>query len=111
MNHRPPHPGDYIRVLYLPDFISSQKDNNKKGNVTELAKAMRIGRVTLSRLLNCNAGVSVPMAFRLAKLFNKSAAFWLTKQIEYDLWAFKNKKRKSKNTWSKEELLKLAEIE
>ena len=42
-------------------------------------------RVTLSKLINGQSGISPEMAVRLAKAFGSSAETWLGMQIDYDL--------------------------
>ncbi len=50
--------------------------------------------MTLSRLLNGNAGVSAEMALRLSEAFATSPEFWLNMQIHFDLWQASRAKRK-----------------
>lgn len=73
----PPHPGEILKDLYLPDY-----------NLTVTAFALKIGvsRTTASELVNCKNGVSAEMALKLAKAFGTSAQYWLNMQQAYDLW-------------------------
>lgn len=74
--HNPPHPGEVLKDGVIDAGIS----------VTELAARLGVNRVTLSRLLNGQAGVSAEMAVRLAKALGGAAQPWLHMQANYDLW-------------------------
>ena len=71
----PSHPGDIIRDCL--DELGV--------NVTDGAKALRVTRAALSRVLNGNAAVSAEMAVRLEKAIGNSAGFWLRLQLNHDL--------------------------
>ena len=53
--------------------------------ITDCAKALGVSRGTLSRLLNCRAGLSVEMALRFEEAWGVDAKELLVKQVEYDL--------------------------
>jgi len=55
-------------------------------SVTEAAKALGVGRVTLSKLLNKKSGISPEMAVRLSLALNTSSEMWINMQSMYDLW-------------------------
>jgi len=74
--HNPPHPGEVLKDGVIDAGIS----------VTEFARTLGVNRVTLSRLLNGQHGVSAEMAVRLAKALGGSAESWLHMQAGYDLW-------------------------
>lgn len=78
----PPHPGETIREDILPALSIT---------VTEAAKQLGVARVTFSRLINGQSGVSADMARRLEAWLGgpnegPSAESWLRMQSEYDLW-------------------------
>ncbi|MDR3055189.1 MAG: HigA family addiction module antidote protein [Zoogloeaceae bacterium] len=76
--HNPPHPGETLREDVLPALNLS---------VTEAARELGINRVTLSRVLNGKAAVSIDLALRLeAWLDGPSAESWLKGQLAYDMW-------------------------
>ena len=80
--HNPPHPGESIREDILPALGIT---------VTDAAGQLGVARVTLSRLINGQAGISADMARRLEAWLggpNKgpSAESWLRMQADYDLW-------------------------
>ena len=78
----PPHPGESIREDILPALGIT---------VTEAARQLGASRVTLSRLVNGQSGVSAEMARRLEAWLGgpkrgPSAESWLKMQADYDLW-------------------------
>ena len=77
MMHTPPHPGDFIREIYLAPFDLSTR---------QLAVNLDVSASTLTRLLNGTAGISPEMALRLSKALGRSAESWLALQDQYDLW-------------------------
>lgn len=76
--HNPPHPGETLRDDVLPALDLT---------VTQAAEELGINRVTLSRVLNGKAGISIDLALRLeAWLDGPTAESWLKGQLAYDLW-------------------------
>ena len=76
--HNPPYPGETLREDVLPALGLT---------VTHAARELGINRVTLSRVLNGKAGISVDLALRLEVwLDGPSAESWLKGQLAYDLW-------------------------
>lgn len=71
----PPHPGRQIRTA-----LDACNMNIKKG-----AEHLGVNRVTLSRVINGQAGISSEMAIRLGKAFNRDAEVWVRMQATYDL--------------------------
>jgi addiction module HigA family antidote len=61
--HAPPHPGEFIREVYLEPFALSAR---------QLATKLAVSPSTLNRLLNGQAGVSPEMALRLSKTLGRS---------------------------------------
>ncbi|HET7313247.1 HigA family addiction module antitoxin [Salinisphaera sp.] len=74
--HNPPHPGEFIREVYMEPF-----------NITgrTLAKKLGVAPSTLNRLLKGSSGVSSEMALRLSKTLGRSAESWLAMQDSYEL--------------------------
>ena len=85
MIHNPKHPGKMIKSLCIEPLGLT---------VTDAAKALKISRPTLSKLLNGHIGISSEMAVRLSIVFNTSAELWVNLQSQYDLH-IAEKKRKS----------------
>ena len=72
--HNPPHPGEILRE-WIPEEIS----------VTQAAESLYVARVTLSKILNGNAGISAEMALRLSKWLGTSPDLWMGLQSQYYL--------------------------
>ena len=72
--HNPAHPGEVLR-----EHIGQMP-------VSKVAAHLGVSRVTLSRLLNGNSGVSAEMAIRLEKAGWGGAESWLRNQLSFDLW-------------------------
>ena len=74
--HNPPHPGEFIKEVYLKPAGLSHRD---------LANSLKVASSTVNRLLNEKSGVSPEMAIRLSKALGRSAQSWLAMQNAYDL--------------------------
>jgi len=78
----PPHPGEFIRELYIePSDLSIRK----------VAEALGVSASTLNRLLNGRSAISSEMALRLSITLGRSAESWLAMQDQYDLWQVRQK--------------------
>ena len=75
--HNPPHPGEFIREVYLEPFTLSAR---------QLAGKLAVSPSTLARLLNGASGISPEMALRLSKALGRSPESWLALQDAYNLW-------------------------
>lgn len=79
--HNPPHPGEFIREVYLEPFgISTRRVSEK----------LQVAPSTFNRLINGESNVSPEMALRLSKALGRSAESWLAMQDNYDLWHARN---------------------
>jgi addiction module HigA family antidote len=78
--HAPPHPGEFIREVYLDPFGLSAR---------RLADKLGVAPSTLTRILKGNSGVSPEMALRLSKALGRSPESWLAMQDMHDLWLAK----------------------
>lgn len=78
--HSPPHPGLVLRE-WIPKLVS----------ITSAAKALKISRVRLSKILNDNSNISTEMAIRLSQWLGTSSDVWLSMQVKYDLWQAQQK--------------------
>ncbi|MEI2607023.1 MAG: HigA family addiction module antitoxin [Candidatus Promineifilaceae bacterium] len=72
----PPHPGEFIREVYLETLAVSAR---------RVAAAIKVSPSTLSRILNSKSSVTPEMALRLAKTLGRSPESWLALQNSYDL--------------------------
>lgn len=75
--HNPPHPGEFIREIYIAPYDIS---------VRAVAKNLKVSSSTLNRLLKGESNVSPEMALRLSKALGRSPESWLAMQDHYDLW-------------------------
>lgn len=75
--HNPPHPGEFIREVYLEPFSLTGR---------RLAAKLSVSPSTLNRILRGTSGVSPEMALRLSKALGRSPESWLAMQDNYDLW-------------------------
>jgi len=80
--HNPPHPGEFIREVYLSPFEVSAR---------QVASNLGVSASTFSRLLNGDSNVSPEMALRLSKALGRSPESWLAMQDSYDLWHARRK--------------------
>ena len=84
--HKPAHPGEILREMYLSPLDLT---------VTQTAKALGVTRKTFSELINCKSSVSISMALKLSKAFNTTPELWLNMQQNFDLWNGRKKIRLS----------------
>ena len=94
--HNPPHPGQVVRRALIDSTGLS---------ITEAAKALGVGRITLSKLLNKKSGISPEMAVRLSIALNTSSEMWTNMQAMYDLWHAEKKRSKLKANIKKIKLI------
>ena len=80
--HRPAHPGEILREMYLKPMRVS---------ITETAKAMGVSRKHVSAIVNGRAPVTPDMATRLAAAFATEAQLWMNMQAQHDLWIVSQK--------------------
>lgn len=73
----PPHPGEFIREVYLQESGVSSR---------AVAAKLKIAPSTFTRLLNGNSRLTPEMALRLSKTLGRSPESWLKMQNNYDLW-------------------------
>ncbi len=75
--HNPPHPGEFIREVYLEPFEITGR---------QLATKLGVSPSTLNRVLNGSSGISPEMALRLSKALGRTPESWLAMQDNHDLW-------------------------
>lgn len=75
--HNPPHPGEFIKEVYLLPFNISSR---------EVAQKLKVSPSTFNRLLNAQSNVSPEMALRLSKTLGRTPESWLAMQDAYNLW-------------------------
>ena len=80
--YNPPHPGEFIREIYIKPFNIS---------VRKVAEKLQVSPSTLGRLLNGESHMTPEMALRLSKTIGRSPESWLVMQDHYNLWQAKKK--------------------
>ncbi|MGM0433843.1 MAG: HigA family addiction module antitoxin [Pseudomonadota bacterium] len=79
--HNPPHPGEFIKDVYLEPFGISSR---------QLAASLGVSPSTLSRVLKGESGVSPEMSLRLSRVLGRTPESWLAMQDMHDLWVARN---------------------
>ena len=80
--HNPPHPGEFIKEIYIKPFNISCRI---------VAEKLKVSPSTFNRLINGDSKITPEMALRLSKTLGRSPESWLTMQINYDLWQTKQR--------------------
>ncbi len=80
--HNPPHPGEFIREVYLKPLGISYRT---------VASKLKVAPSTFHRLVKGESQVSPKMALRLSKALGRSPESWLIMQNNYNLWQAKQK--------------------
>lgn len=80
--HNPPHPGEFIREVYLEPLDISYRT---------VAAKLKVAPSTFNRLIKGQSNISSEMALRLAKTLGRSPESWLIMQNNYNLWQAKKK--------------------
>ncbi len=75
--HNPPHPGEFIREVYLEPFNISYRS---------VAIKLKVSPSTFLRLIKGQSNVSPEMALRLSRGLGRSPESWLAMQDSYNLW-------------------------
>jgi len=74
--HKPLHPGEFIKRVYMEPYQLSS---------AQIAKNLAVSPSTFNRLVNAKSDVSPDMALRLSRVIGRSAESWLLMQDNYDL--------------------------
>ena len=75
--HNPPHPGEFIRAVYLEPLNVSYR---------AVALKLHVAPSTFNRLVQGRSNISSEMALRLSKTLGRSPESWLAMQSNYNLW-------------------------
>lgn len=76
-NRRPTHPGEILRFEFLEPLKLTQQ---------QLADAIGVTRVRINEIILGKRSITPDTAFRLAKLFDTTAEFWIGLQNNVDMW-------------------------
>mgnify|MGYP001813604384 FL=1 len=80
--YNPPHPGEFIKEIYMDPFGLTGR---------QLAITLNVAPSTLNRILNGASGITSEMAIKLSKAIGRSPESWLSMQDSYDLWIARKK--------------------
>jgi addiction module HigA family antidote len=80
--YNPPHPGEFIREVFLEPLGVSHR---------AVAAKLKVSPSTFTRLINGQSNVSPEMALRLSKTLGRSPESWLAMQNNFDLWHARKK--------------------
>ncbi len=75
--YNPPHPGEFIREVYLKPFNISYRS---------VALKLKVSPSTFLRLIKGQSNISPAMALRLSRGLGRSPESWLAMQDSYNLW-------------------------
>lgn len=80
--HNPPHPGEFIREVYLEPLNVSFRI---------VAEKLKVSPSTFHRLIKGQSNISSEMALRLSKTLGRTPESWLAMQDNYSLWQAKQR--------------------
>ena len=80
--HNPPHPGEFIREVYLEPLNVSFR---------LVAEKLKVSPSTFHRLIKGQSNISSVMALRLSKTLGRTPESWLAMQDNYNLWQAKQR--------------------
>ena len=75
--YNPPHPGQFIKEVYLDKLNISER---------EVAHKLKVAPSTFHRLVSGQTSLTPEMALRLSKTLGRTAESWLAMQDKYSLW-------------------------
>ena len=75
--HNPPHPGQFIKDVYLDKLNISER---------EVAHKLKVAPSTFHRLVTGQTSLTPEMALRLSKTLGRTPESWLAMQDKYSLW-------------------------
>ena len=78
--YNPPHPGEFIKEIYLEPFRISYRN---------VAAKLKVSPSTFQRLVKGKSSITPEMALRLSKTLGRSPESWLAMQDNYNLWQAK----------------------
>ena len=78
--YNPPHPGEFIKEVYLDELGISER---------EVALKLKVAPSTLNRLVKGQTSLTPEMALRLSITLGRTPESWLQMQDNYSLWVAK----------------------
>lgn len=73
----PPHPGEFIKEVYLDPFNFSYRT---------VASKLKVSPSTFQRIVKGKSSITPEMALRLSKTLGRTPESWLAMQDNYNLW-------------------------
>jgi addiction module HigA family antidote len=84
-----------MAYMFNPAHPGTVLKNDLEGrSISEVARHLGISRVTLSRILNEQTGISPEMSLKLSEALGTAPDFWFKMQTQYDFWQASRKRRK-----------------
>lgn len=80
--YNPPHPGEFIREVYLEPLGISYRT---------VASKLKVAPSTFNRLIKGQSNLTSEMALRLSKTLGRTPESWLIMQNSYNLWQAKQR--------------------
>ena len=78
--YNPPHPGEFIKEVYLEPLGVSYRS---------VARKLKVAPSTFNRIIKGQSSISPEMALRLSKTLGRTPESWLMMQSNYNLWQAK----------------------
>ena len=75
--HNPPHPGEFIKEVYLDELEVSER---------EVANKLKVSPSTFNRLIKGKSSLTPEMALRLSITLGRTPQSWLMMQDNYSLF-------------------------
>ncbi len=80
--YNPPHPGEFIREVYLETLDVSART---------VADKLKVSPSAFTGLLDGISSITPEMALRLCKTLGRTPESWLAMQNSYDLWQMRQR--------------------
>ena len=75
--YNPPHPGEFIKAVYLDPFHFSYRT---------IAAKLKVAPSTFQRIIKGKSSITPEMALRLSKTLGRTPESWLAMQDNFNLW-------------------------
>ncbi|MEK7434393.1 MAG: HigA family addiction module antitoxin [Cyanobacteriota bacterium] len=79
IDYEPIHPGEILKEEFIDELGITQ---------TQVAKDLGVTFAAINEIINGKRGISIEMAFKLAKYFDMTPNFWINLQKQYEAYLF-----------------------
>lgn len=79
IDYEPIHPGEILKIEFLDELQITQ---------TQIAKDLGVTFASINEIIHGKRGISIEMAFKLAKYFDVTPNFWINLQKNYEAYLF-----------------------